>query len=274
MKKEPSPELDSVLFPPHPLVHEQRKSTLSESESAVTVLHEDRCRSPGQFTSIQTSPSASIPKSQTLNQHSGLQYKSAEDSFAANSVISPADISSFTGLSSAMTPGYPRYIEPTSAPLALDNFSVHRTVTEDPDLDMPFSSDDFPIMTTSAGLVNGINSENLYGEDMGEDMFSSTYTQLSPGCTGADAYTADWEGFHPDMFGTGNAQLPHNFTPYALRFLSPSLFNGTGEVKELEASSNHGNEGTSQPYARRMHDPSTSAAQYSCIQRHGRSSFQ
>lgn len=161
-----------------------------------------------------------------------------------------------------MTPGYPRYIEPTSAPLALDNFSVHRTVTEDPDLDMPFSSVDFPIMTTSAGLVNGINSENLYGEDM----FSSTYTQLSPGRTGADAYTADWEGFHLDEFGTGNAQLPaymtHDFTPYALRFPSPLLFNGTGEVKELEASSNYGNEGTSQPYARRIHDPSTSAAQY------------
>lgn len=259
MKKEPSLELDSGLSPPHPLVHEHRKSTLSESESAVAALHEDRCRSPGQFTSIQTSPSASIPKSQTLNQHSWLQYKSAEDSFAANSVISPADLSSFTGLSSAMTPGYPRYIEPASAPRALDNFSVHRTVTENPDLDMPsFSSVDFPIMTASSGLVNGINSENLYGEDI----FSSTYTQLSPGRTGADAYTADWEGSHPDVFGTGNAQIPHGFTPYALRFPSPLLFNGTGEVKELEASSNHGNEGASQPYAPRIRDPSTSAAPY------------
>ncbi|KAJ5283410.1 hypothetical protein N7505_001390 [Penicillium chrysogenum] len=161
-----------------------------------------------------------------------------------------------------MTPGYPRYIEPTSAPTALDNFSVHRTVTENPDLDMSsFSSVDFPIMTASTGLVNGINSENLYGEDM----VLSTYTQLSPGRTGADAYTADWERFRLDEFSTGDDQLlaymTHVFTPYTLRFPSPLLFNGTGEVKELDASSNYENEGTSQSYPRRICGPSTSAAQ-------------
>lgn len=138
-----------------------------------------------------------------------------------------------------------------SAPTALDNFSVHQTVTEDLDLDMsPFSAVDFPIMTASAGSMNDINSENLYGEDM----FAFTYTRFTPGLTGADSYTADLEGLHPDLFGIGNAQLldyvPHDFAPYDLRFPAPLLPNGTGDVGEFEASSNHGNEGISQPYAR------------------------
>lgn len=138
-----------------------------------------------------------------------------------------------------MAPDYP-------APTAHDDFSVHQTVAEDLDLDMSsLSAVDFPIMTATAGSMNDVNSENLYGEDM----FASPYTRFTPGLTGADSYTADWEGLHPDLFGIGNAQLldyvPHVFAPYDLRFSAPLLPNSTGDVEELEASSNHGNEGIS-----------------------------
>ncbi len=68
-------------------------------------------------------------------------------------------------------------------------------MAEDLNLDMSlFPAVDFPIITASAGSMNNINSENLYEEDM----FTSTYTQSTPGLTGADSYTADWEGLYPD----------------------------------------------------------------------------
>lgn len=106
-------------------------------------------------------------------------------------------------------------------------------MAENLDLDMSsFPAVDFPIITTSAGSINDINSENLCREDM----FTSTYTQSTPGLTGADSYTADWEGLYPDLFGISNAQLldymPHDFAPYDLRF--PAL-NGTGDVEKTRS---------------------------------------
>lgn len=154
----------------------------------VAALHEDYSRYPGRFNSIQISPSESAPEFQISDQHTRLQSNSAEDSLPANSVISPTDLSSFTNLSSTMAPDY-------SAPTALDNFSVQQTMAENLDLDMSsFPTVDFPIITTSAESINDINSEYLYREDM----FTSTYTQSTPGLTGADSYTADWEGLYPD----------------------------------------------------------------------------
>lgn len=195
----------------------------------VAALHEDYFRYPGRFNLIQISPSESAPEFQISDQHTRLQSNSAEDSLPANSIISPADLSSFTDLSSTMAPDY-------SAPTALDNFSVHQTVAEDLDLDMSlFPAVDFPIVTASAGSMNDINSENLYREDM----FTSTYTQSTPGLTGADSYTADWEGLHPDLFGISNAQLldymPHDFAPYDLRFPALLLPNGTGDVEKTRS---------------------------------------
>ncbi|GLA78946.1 hypothetical protein AtubIFM55763_001111 [Aspergillus tubingensis] len=119
-----------------------------------------------------------------------------------------------------------------SAPTALDNFPVSQTEAEDLNLDMSsFPAVDFPIITASSGSMNDIDSENLYGEDM----LASTYTQSTPGLTGADSYTADWEGLHPDLFGISNTQLldymPHDFAPYDLRFPALLLPNGTGDVK-------------------------------------------
>ncbi len=133
-----------------------------------------------------------------------------------------------------------------SAPTALDNFSVHQTMADDLDLDISsFPAGDFPIINPSAGSMNDINSKNLYGEDM----FASTYMRCTPGLTGADSYTADREALHPDLSVISNAQLPHDFVPYDLRFPALFLPNGTGDGEELEASPNHGNEGISQPHA-------------------------
>ena len=154
----------------------------------VAAPHEDYSRYPGRFNPIQISPSESAPEFQISDQRTRLQSNSAEDSLPANSVIPPTDLSSFTNLSSIMAPDY-------SAPTALDNFSVQQTMAENLDLDMSsFPTVDFPIITTSAGSINDINFENLYREDM----FTSTYTQSTPGLTGADSYTADWEGLYPD----------------------------------------------------------------------------
>ncbi|CEL09499.1 hypothetical protein ASPCAL12634 [Aspergillus calidoustus] len=239
LKKGPFPELVPKPSRPHSPVHEEGRNTLAQPESMVAALHEDYPRYPGQFNLIQMGPSASAPEFEISDQHTGLQINSAEDSLPANSVISPADLSSFTDLSSAMAPDY-------SAPTALDNLSVHQTVVGDLDLNMSLlPAVNFPIMTASAGSMNNIDSENLYREDM----FTSTNTRFTPGLTGADSYTTYWEGLHPDLFSIGNTQLldyvPHDFAPYDLCFPALLLPNSTGDVEELEASSNHGNEGIS-----------------------------
>ena len=130
-----------------------------------------------------------------------------------------------------------------SAPTAFDNFSAHQTLAEDPDLGIPsLSAVDFPTTTASSGSMNNINSENIYREDV----FGSTDMQLTPGFTGADPYTADWEGLYPDLFNLGNTQpldyvpdLPDVFAPYDLHFPAPSLPNGAGDAEEFEASSSH-----------------------------------
>lgn len=133
-----------------------------------------------------------------------------------------------------------------SAPTAFDNFLVHQTMAEDPDLGIPsLSAVDFPTTTAPAGSMTDINSENIYREDM----FAATDTQLPPGFTGADPYTTDWEGLYPDLFNLGNAQpldyvpdlpdVPDVFAPDDFHFPAPSLPNGAGDVEELEASSNH-----------------------------------
>ncbi|CEL12000.1 hypothetical protein ASPCAL15094 [Aspergillus calidoustus] len=242
LKTEPS--MDPVSEPSwadsHP--HHESNNTLAETESAVAVHSEDYSNYSGQFYSIQTSASANARESQTLDQHTSLQYNSAEDNLPTNPVMLPAEISYFTGLSSAMVPEHP-------AQTARDDSSVQPLMAESPNLDMSlFSAVDLPAMTTLGGSMNDINSGNFYGEEV----FPSTYTRFIPGLTEADAYTLDWEGLQPDLLGSGNAELlehmPHAFAPYDPRFSAPLLPDRIGQVEELGSSSNRGNKGISQPY--------------------------